>query len=150
MLVNLLELVYTHNRDRFESFEKLCEEYNRLEQALNIIITEAGTKAQLPFNPKIRYLEYAYLNDAPQVGFESGGLIKYESFTLDASKLYNIIRKHIIEYMEDGILPKPNTMIIGRELNQALHKGELPKRFRATVMDFDLRYDSGIDGVMFL
>lgn len=150
-MIDIIELVREYNTMEYAKFRNLYYDYVNSYKQMSYIVATAATNAQLGMNPEIKHLSFAFLDSlAIEPKFSSKDYIEYKSFVLDKTILYNMIRVAVIDYMNDECVPLPNSMVIGKCLKNAVISGRLPKRFKCRVMNFDLRYDSGIDGIVFL
>lgn len=136
----------------FFTFVKLTNQHQDCEQKITQIISDSISKRLFRFPVEIKFLDFAFptrLDIEPQFcGIDDK--LDFDTFTIDLSILYRMVQKEIVKLMEEEYIPYPKIMIIGRCLQDAVIRGRLPKRFKSNVMDFDLNYDSGIDGIVFI
>ena len=143
-------LVMYDNPDEFDEFKRLYQTHQQVINKLNRIILTASTNAQMKFPSEIQLLSFTYVDNYIESQLEINDTIVYKEFILSKPILHEMIRVHIIDYMKDGMLPEPQSVVFGKCLEKAVVRGFLPKRFSANIMNFKFRYDSGIDGVIFL
>jgi len=151
-MAHIFHMVLNHNPDRIEEFDRHLRQFNLRKNKLQDIIAESAMKAMLRFKPEMpgfqRY-KFDIPEETPNLSPE-GSNLKYSTFELDLNILGQMVYVAIRKVTEEEYLPYPKAMIIGKCLHNAVKHGKLPKRFKTRIMDMDLIYDSGIDGIAFI